>query len=596
MYTHKESVGARMSTNLAILGVKTMTQCCIHQHPNPDGRLWCTQCQSLLTGARIGDYTIASYLGRGSFSVVYLAHQHSLHNRKVVMKVLLPISSQETLAYFQREAQLLASMTHPYILPLYGYGVIEEQHTDSLEVAAYTPYLTLPYAEQGSVDAAFEREGRQPWSLTRVLPIIEEAAEALVYAHAHGVLHRDVKPANLLFFGSHVVLSDFGVSCLIDADCSHLQAPWAGSPAYMAPEVWQLRPGRYSDQYALAVTCFRLLTGRHPWGNADRNINWQHQHQYVAPRSLREYRPDLPAAVSVVLQRAMAKSPHDRYADIRAFAADLQLATLDSTQVSLSVPAKLIAGDNQSGKQTDYQAGNHPLVLSQRQIAPLPVAARQVLSDASAFVTAKSPVLQRANAIDVQTTNLLPATERLTDDERVTTSWHFERVGTTEILRRTARDRWTWPSLWLNALLGSIVCAIVTLHVGLGALPFVGLAVLPALIVGPVVAQFFRQFLLLTYPWGILTGLVFGVVDAFCATLACYGWAALLLTLPHWGHDWLYAGQGITIYFQQAASLLTNVLLLGLLCMWLAAFGGVCIGMVIVRKEHQRRISLDEGK
>ena len=89
----------------------------------------------------------------------------------------------------------------------------------------------------------------------------EEVADALDYAHSRGVLHRDVKPANILRVGSHVVLSDFGMAALIDADTSHLQASLAGSPAFMSPEVWRYNPGRYSDQYALAVVIYEWLCG-----------------------------------------------------------------------------------------------------------------------------------------------------------------------------------------------------------------------------------------------------------------------------------------------------------------------------------------------
>ncbi len=211
-------------------------------------------------------------------------------------------------------------------------GAAEEEQASEQERCF--PYLVLSYAERGSLADMFVREGRRPWSLNRVVTIAREIADALDYAHSRGVLHRDVKPANILYMGTHALLSDFSVATLIEADVSHLDAPWAGSPAYMAPEVWQLRPGRYSDQYALAVTCFYLLSSDLPLRKKEgtQSRSWAHLHSFVPPRSILELRRDLPIAIDLVLQRAMAKNPHERYATVTAFAADLATAAQDITQ------------------------------------------------------------------------------------------------------------------------------------------------------------------------------------------------------------------------------------------------------------------------
>src|SRR6266446_10490516 len=239
-----------------------MAYCCINQHHNEPGNIRCIECGSLVAGELVGDYRVVSYIGSGSYSDVYLVMQHSLNQRKVVIKVLHRSCSQRHVDNFRREAALLASLSHPYILPIFSYGVIYERKS---ALATCLPYLIVSLAEQGSLAESFEREGNRPWSLERVVSLTGEVAEALDYAHSHNVLHRDVKPANLLKMGSHVLLSDFSVASLIDADSSHLSTGLAGSPAYMAPEVWRLHPGRYSDQYALAVTCFFLLTGNYPF-------------------------------------------------------------------------------------------------------------------------------------------------------------------------------------------------------------------------------------------------------------------------------------------------------------------------------------------
>ncbi len=308
-----------------------MLFCCINQHPNQPGNIRCNTCSSLLAGAQISEYRVVSYIGKGSTSDVYLAEQNSLQGRKVVIKILHRSCSEEYVDSFRSEAKLLASLSHPYILPIFSYGVI---HETTMFTENYVPYLVVQFVEQGSLADSFERQGNRPWSVERVITLAQDVAEALDYAHAHNVLHRDVKPANVLQIGSHALLSDFSVASLIDANASHLSIGLAGSPAYMAPEVWRMHPGRYSDQYALAITCFFLLTGKYPLTmNGSSNMRgWQHAHCFTTPTSLSEYRAGLPLAVDVVLQKAMAKNPHERYPSVEAFALDLLQASQEITQ------------------------------------------------------------------------------------------------------------------------------------------------------------------------------------------------------------------------------------------------------------------------
>src|SRR5260370_22328427 len=320
-----------------------MLFCCINQYLNKPGNIRCAECSSLLAGALISDYRVVSYIGKGSTSDVYLAEQNSLHGRKVVIKILhRSCSEQYVVDNFRSEAKLLASLSHPYILPIFSYGVIQEPTTYSTN---YLPYLVVQFAEQGSLAESFERQGNRPWSLERVVTLAREVAEALDYAHSRNVLHRDVKPANLLQIGSHVLLSDFSVASLIDADASHLSTGLAGSPAYMAPEAWSMQPGRYSDQYAMAITCFFLLTGNYPLRKNERSNmrGWQHLHCYTTPTSLGEYRADLPLSVNVVLQKALTKNPHERYPTVQAFALDLLNTSQQITQHLTKPPIAVLS-------------------------------------------------------------------------------------------------------------------------------------------------------------------------------------------------------------------------------------------------------------
>lgn len=153
----------------------------------------------------------------------------------------------------------------------------------------------------------------------QLLPIVEDAAAALQYAHNHSIIHLDVKPANLLLDGEdRLMLADFGVSTILDGYTHASLHCYVGTPVYTAPEQWLEQPRPASDQYALAVTCYQLLTGRPPFSGNLYSI--MHGHLQLPPPSLRDFNPMLPAQVEAVILRGLAKEPAERYADMRAFA------------------------------------------------------------------------------------------------------------------------------------------------------------------------------------------------------------------------------------------------------------------------------------
>src|SRR5581483_1971521 len=137
-----------------ICGAGFMSYCCIGHHLNNGDTLYCAVCGSLIEGMMIGDYRLLSYLGKGSAADVYLAEQPALHKRKVVIKILHRSWSEARVSNFQREAAALALLTHPYIVPIFAYGVLSKQgeNMPKREDAEAQPYLVLPYAEQGSLD------------------------------------------------------------------------------------------------------------------------------------------------------------------------------------------------------------------------------------------------------------------------------------------------------------------------------------------------------------------------------------------------------------------------------------------------------------
>ncbi|HZS78972.1 MAG TPA: protein kinase [Ktedonobacteraceae bacterium] len=545
-----------------------MATCCIKQHVNnTPGTIWCNQCSSLVEGALIADYRILSHIGSGTCGDVYLAEQQSLQRRKVVVKVLSCGHSKRSISSFQREATLLASLSHPYILPIFSYGCLEDRQGQS---AVCMPYLVLPYASQGSLEDAFGREGRQPWTLSRVVPFIREVAEALDYAHSRGVLHRDVKPANILQMGSHVLLADFSVATLIDVDASHLSSPWAGSPAYMAPEVWQFHPGRYSDQYALAVTCFYLLTGEFPWAKSDgRPRNWTHLHCHVPPRPLRSLRPDIPQVVEVVLTRALEKDPHKRYPTAQTFASDLILAAQDETQ----------------------------------QLPPLPQVQREVLASPS-IKGCESPVAYPYGPVLLQsvTPQVVPVTapsEPVTEQprnrrenqpaiEQPVMSLKGQFKGSTSALKTIMQPgRWLFSAALLNALGCLALSATSWIMNGTTAAANTLLAVWPALLVGPLLALAFRRVIAHTLPWGLFWGAFFGLTDGLLSVLLSYTWVVLVSLVNLWHcPPWCQSGDGLTLAWRTAVALAPEALLPTILGVWIACIGGAIIGILYVRSSH----------
>ncbi|HEY0755335.1 MAG TPA: protein kinase [Ktedonobacteraceae bacterium] len=286
-----------------------------------------------LEGKRFNHYHVLKLIGRGSMGEVYLIEDVQVQ-RQIVAKIISiePAHFENkdvfnTLRLFWREATAIARLDHPHILPLYDHG---EVFIDGLHFA----YITMPYRPEGSLVSWLRTHGKHKRSrqitMKQTVHVVQQAAQALQYAHDHQVMHLDVKPANFLI-RSHMkndeypdmLLSDFGISRLVNAtsrDSQHVR----GTPIYMAPEQWAGHPGFASDQYALAVMAYELLTGSPPFEGGPLSVMFAHIHQLPWPA--RSLNPLLPPAVDLVLQRALAKKPEERFSSITAFAQALQNA------------------------------------------------------------------------------------------------------------------------------------------------------------------------------------------------------------------------------------------------------------------------------
>jgi hypothetical protein len=281
-------------------------------------------------GAQIASYQLEEEIGRGGMAVVYRARDVRL-GRWVALKVLAPDYAQDEAfrQRFIRESRTAAAVDHPNIIPIFDAGE-----------AGGVLYIAMRYVAGQDVHSLLHSAG--PLPVARALGIVGQVASALDAAHACGLVHRDVKPANMLLGGvadtgraDHVYLSDFGISKQLNATSSlTLTGQVLGTLNYLAPEQIEGRQvdGR-SDAYALACAAFELLAGTPPF-RRDENMAVMWAQLNAAPPRLTSLRPDLPPAVDRVLARGLAKSPAERFASCVAFSTALQQAcapVLDGT-------------------------------------------------------------------------------------------------------------------------------------------------------------------------------------------------------------------------------------------------------------------------
>ncbi|WP_214109333.1 serine/threonine-protein kinase [Acrocarpospora catenulata] len=262
-----------------------------------------------LVGQQVGDYTIEAVIGRGGMATVYRARDQRL-GRAVALKVLAPQLAHDARFRdrFVRESRLVAGIDHPHIIPIY-----EASESEDLL------FIAMRYVEGSDMRRLVQSTG--PLPVARANRLFAQIASALDAAHANGLVHRDVKPANILVTeADHVYLTDFGLTKSASAEAgltSH--GHFMGTPRYVAPEQIRGLPvdGR-SDGYAFACVVYEALTGQPPF-QRDTELALLYAHVSHDPPPLTPYRPDLPHAVNQVMQRALAKSPVDRFPTCTAF-------------------------------------------------------------------------------------------------------------------------------------------------------------------------------------------------------------------------------------------------------------------------------------
>ncbi|HEY0778552.1 MAG TPA: serine/threonine-protein kinase, partial [Gemmatirosa sp.] len=274
-----------------------------------------------LRSALAGRYAVERELGRGGTATVYLARDLR-HGRPVALKVLAPaLGAALSAERFLREIRVTAALQHPHILPLFDSGE-----------AAGRLYYVMPYVDGETLRERLARTGALPEA--DAVRLLGEVADALAYAHERGVVHRDVKPANILLHGGatrgHALVADFGIARAVDR-ARAAQDPSAvlladggtdtltgagtspGTPAYMAPEEARADAGvdHRADLYAFGVVAYEALAGAHPFGaRGSRALIAAHRDETPAPLAAR--RPEMPAALATLVTRLLAKDPAER--------------------------------------------------------------------------------------------------------------------------------------------------------------------------------------------------------------------------------------------------------------------------------------------
>jgi WD40 repeat protein len=285
-------------------------------------------------GQRLGNYRLIQQLGRGGFAEVYLG-EHVHLKTQAAIKVLLTHLTQESVEMFRSEAQMIAHLRHSSIVQVHDFGLQDD-----------TAYLIMDYAPHGTLRDRHPKGSILP--LATVVTYVKQMAEALQYAHEQRLIHRDVKPENMLLGPRYeLLLSDFGIALTAHSSFSQSVENVAGTIVYMAPEQIQGHPRPASDQYALGIVVYEWLCGKRPFQGTFTEVALQHT--TTPPPPLHLSLPMIPQEIEQVVMTALNKDPQRRFPTIRSFAQALE-------QVSQ--------------RQNSFSVGNNPSQLASTFLRP----------------------------------------------------------------------------------------------------------------------------------------------------------------------------------------------------------------------------------
>lgn len=278
--------------------------------------------ESLAPGSRFGNYEILGLVGEGGAGHVYRARRAGARVLEIALKVMAGKLPSDFAARFEREASVIARLEHPGCVRIVDHGKVGERRFIAMELLA-GPTLADVLASDGQLP------------VERAVAIARDLLAALAHAHRRGVIHRDVKPDNVMLVARGAVLVDFGFAALRDAGPLTKSGMCVGSPSYIAPERLLGKPhDERTDLYAVGVILYEMLAGLRPFvGSTPEQIM---EHALTRPpRPLRVSRADVPVAIEAIVMRALAKDPARRFDD----AAAMLWALVDATTATLAPPA-----------------------------------------------------------------------------------------------------------------------------------------------------------------------------------------------------------------------------------------------------------------
>jgi serine/threonine-protein kinase len=349
-----------------------------------------------LIGQQLGTYTIQSKLGEGGMARVYKGYHQRLRREVAIKVILSQIADKEGFkARFEREAQLVASLQHPNIVAVYDFG-----ETGNLT------YLVMQYVGGGTLRD--QLRGGHALEPRQSILYCQQMARALHHAHLRGIVHRDVKPQNMLVSATdrtQLLLSDFGIAKLFDSRYEPTLLNVAsgtphsdpaltsvdqivGTAEYISPEQINGKPvDARTDVYALGIVLYQMLTGEVPFQSTTVQ-GLLFQHVYATPKPLRELNPYVPEILGRITAKAMAKAPEDRFQSAEAMAQALETANQSATnQLSSSLPSNSTRYGQTSGTSQTMPSQNRPFSNYGEPSTPAP--------GATANVHAKSPAVQK---------------------------------------------------------------------------------------------------------------------------------------------------------------------------------------------------------
>ncbi len=322
----------------------TVTSACARcQTPLDPGARFCQVCGLSASGEQtaplptllqvlrqgtLGEYEILREIGQGGMATVFLAHEIAL-DRKVAIKVMSPqfVHGVDMIERFKREARTAAGLNHPHIIPI--YAVRESQQL---------LFFVMKNISGRSLDAILRDVGPLPFPMVR--SILSDIGSALDYAHRQGVVHRDVKPGNIMIDEEgFAVITDFGIARAAQSDSLTRSGTTVGTPSYLSPEACSGETvGPAADQYSLGIVGYEMITGQLPF-SAESSLGMMYAQVHSPPRPSDQLRPDCPADLRDAIMRMLEKAPSDRFANLK--------------EAVLAISGARVSGRSSGGNGTD---------------------------------------------------------------------------------------------------------------------------------------------------------------------------------------------------------------------------------------------------